>query len=73
MKAEQVKNIINKLLEDANYVCTDEDQRRAFFQGARQMIQALNMNGILNREEHSFLHDAADKEVLKILGKAFQS
>ncbi len=71
MKAEQVKNIIDTLLKDADLVCaTDKDRIRAYFQGARYMSHALFMNGIISYENMRIVFDKVDKEVDKTFNQS---
>ncbi len=67
MKAEQIKDINDRLLKDADLLCNDKDQRRAYFQGARDINHALYMNGIIDYKEYKILIDKMNEEVDKLL------
>lgn len=66
MKAKQVKDIFKIVFKDADLVCADEDQRRAYFQGARHIVHAMFMSGVIDRENMDILYDTANEEVQKI-------
>jgi len=69
MKKEQIIQIIDTVLKEANIVCTDEDQIRAYTQGARQITFAIYMalfdSGTLNREDMNLFYNKLNEEVIE--------
>lgn len=71
MKEEQIKQIIDTVLKDAGIVCMDEDQIRAYTQGARQMGFALYMtlfdSDTLSREDMKLVYNKLNEKVIECL------
>ncbi len=70
MKAKQIKDIKNRLLKSADRVCNDEDQKRSFLQGARQMAHALSMNNLISMDDKHLIVDPIETDIQKILDEA---
>ena len=65
MKEEQVKDIKNRLLQTADRVCDNMDEKRAFLQGARQMAHASAMNNLISFDDKHLICDPIEIEIQK--------
>ncbi len=72
MKAEQIEDIKNRLLKSADTVCNDEDQKRSFLQGARQMAHALSMNDLISMDDKHLIVAPVELVIQKILEQAIK-
>jgi len=66
MKEEQIKDISIRLFQTADIVCNEDNQRRTFFQGARQMMHALSMNDLIEVDDKLLIVAPINKEIDKI-------
>jgi len=66
MTPSKIKDIVDSLKKGTS-VCGDEDQKRAYFQGARRLIYTLYRYDIINEHQSEQLYSKIDDEVFKLL------